>query len=49
MHRAGKHYVLSSERQAEVARRALAGREKREALRLAKEKLASESKNEIAA
>jgi hypothetical protein len=53
VHKVGNDYVLSSERQAQIARNALARREKRDALRVAKEKLAAESElktqNEIAA
>lgn len=56
VHRIGNDYVLSSERQAQIARNTLARRAKREVLRIAKEKLAADAKaaestiqNEVAA
>lgn len=47
VHKVGNDYILSSERQAEVARQSLARRAKREALRVAKEKLAKATEPKI--
>lgn len=54
VHKVGNDYVLSSERQAQIARGALARQKEREVKRLAKEKLAAqaeaaEAKSEVAA
>jgi hypothetical protein len=43
VHMVGDQAYITSERQAEVARKSLANRKKREALRIAKEKLAQEA------
>lgn len=47
VHLVGTEYVISSERQADIARKALNTRAKREAVRIAKEKLAKATEPKI--